>query len=84
MSTITDETHEASKKILSRLIAKPMRQHEACERAIQDSISMKKALTVFYWLRDQGFIRKAGSNYCSPFVVTEKGQLFHKVLCYKE
>lgn len=80
MTKTTDETHEVAKKMLSRLIAKPMRQHEACERAMLDSVSMKKAITVFYWLRDRGFIQKVGNSYCAPFEVTEKGKLFYKVL----
>lgn len=84
MSTITDETHEVSKKILARLIAKPMRQHEACEYAVKDSVSLKKALTVFYWLRNRGFIQKVNKSYCSPYMVTEKGRLFYKILSYEE
>lgn len=75
-----DETHDVSRKILSRLIAKPMRQHEVCEKTIQDSVSIKKTITVFYWLRDQGFIHKIGKGYCSPYEPTEKGKLFYKVL----
>jgi hypothetical protein len=43
---------------------------------------MKKAISVFYWLRDRGFIEKVGRNYCSPFFITEKGKLFFKVLSY--
>jgi len=84
LSIITDETHDVSKKILARLIAQPMRQHEVCEKVVQNSVSIKKALTVFYWLRDRGFIRKIGANYCSPFRLTEKGELFYQVLTYDE
>jgi predicted transcriptional regulator len=72
------------KKILSRLIVRPTRQHEACECAVKDSTSIKKAITVFYWLRDHGFIRKMGKNYFSPFEVTEKGRLFYKALSYDD
>jgi len=35
------------KKMLCRLLAQPMRQYEACEYAVKDSVSIKKALTVF-------------------------------------
>ena len=84
MSTITDETHAVSKKILGRLIVQLTRQHEACEYAVKDSVSIKKATTVFYWLRDRGFIRKVDKNYCSPFELTEKGKLFYKVLSYDD
>jgi hypothetical protein len=84
LRTITDETHYVSRKILSRLLAKPLRQHEACEYAVKESVSMKRALTVFYWLRDRGFIRKMGESYCSPFEVTEKGKLFYEVLSLNE
>jgi hypothetical protein len=82
LSTITDETHDVSRKILSRLLAQPMRQHEVCERVVQDAVSIKKALTVFYWLRNRGFIRKIGASYCAPFRPTEKGELFYQVLTY--
>lgn len=84
LRTITDETHEVSKKILARLIAQPMRQHEVCEYAVKASASMKKAITVFYWLRDCGFIRKISKSYCSPFEVTEKGKLFYQVLSFDD
>ena len=82
ISTITDETHAVSKKILARLIVQPTRQHEACEYAVKDSVSMKKAISVFYWLRNCGFIQKVDRKYCSPFTVTEKGKLFFEVLSY--
>jgi predicted transcriptional regulator len=61
-----------------------MRQYEACEYAVKDSVSIKKALTVFYWLRDKGFIRKTGKSYYSPFEATEKGKLFYKVLSFDD
>ena len=80
LGTITDETHIVSRKILARMIVKPIRQHEACEYVVKDSVSIKKATTVFYWLRDRGYIRKIGSEYCSPFELTEKGKLFLKTL----
>jgi predicted transcriptional regulator len=78
----TDETHEVSKKILSRLLAKPMRQSEVCECAVKESTSIKKTISVFYWLRDRGFIKKTSQGYCSPYEVTEKGKIFYRVLNY--
>jgi len=82
LRTTADETLYVSKIILSRLIAKPMRQHEACEYAVRNAVSIKKAITVFYWLRQRGFIQKSGQNYCSPYIMTDKGKLFYKMLIY--
>jgi TnpA family transposase len=58
LRTKTDETHEASMRILARLIAKPMRQSEICAYAIKDSVSIKKTIAVFYWLRDRGLYKR--------------------------
>jgi predicted transcriptional regulator len=59
-----------------------MRQSEACAYAVKESISIKKAIAVFYWLRDSGFIQKTSHGYCSPYEVTEKGKLFYRALSY--
>lgn len=84
LRTTTDHTHAVSKKMLSRLIVKPMRQHELCEFAVKNSVSMKRAVSVFYWLRNRGFIRKMSDNYYSCFEITEKGKLFYSALNYAE
>jgi predicted transcriptional regulator len=84
LRTKTDETHEASMRILARLIAKPMRQSEICAYAIKDSVSIKKTIAVFYWLRDRGFIQKTSKNYCSSYEVTEKGKIFYRALTYRD
>lgn len=84
MSTITNQTLAVSKKILSRLAIKPMRQHELCEQTIRDSVSIKKTITVFYWLKNQGFIQKENQGYCSPFRLTKKGKFFYEAITLEE
>jgi predicted transcriptional regulator len=64
------------------LLMRPMRQSEVCAYAVKESLSMKQAVTVFYWLRDRGFIQKTSNGYCSPYQVTEKGQMFYGALIY--
>jgi hypothetical protein len=61
-----------------------MRQHEVCECAVKDGVSIKKTLTVFYWLKNSQFIQKTDKNYCAPFQITVKGQMFCQILEMKE
>lgn len=80
MSVVVDETHAVAKKILSRLSFAPLRARDVWKLVIQDSAGVRKAVTVFYWLRDQGFIRKTSGDYCAPYELTEKGRHFFKAL----
>ena len=80
MSAVVDETHAVAKKILARLSVGPLRVRDVWKLAVQDSSGVRKAVTVFYWLRDQGFIRKTGKDYCAPYELTEKGRHFYKAL----
>ncbi len=70
--------------MLWRLTAKPMRQSEVCAYAVKESTSIKKAISVFYWLRDRGFIQKTNQGYCSPYEITEKGKVFYRALSYSK
>lgn len=76
MSIITDETHAVARKILSRLAIRPLRVRDVWKLVIQDSAGVSKTMTVFYWLRDNGYIQKTCGDYCSPYGLTEKGQQF--------
>lgn len=80
MSAVVDETHAVARKILARLNVKPLRVRDVWKLAVQDSAGVKKTVTVFYWLRDQGFIRKTCGDYCAPYELTEKGRYFYKAL----
>ncbi len=80
MGTIVDETHAVAHKILSRLAVEPMRVRDVWKLAVKDSASVRKVVTVFYWLRDQGFIQKKHGGYCAPYELTEKGRHFHRAL----
>lgn len=80
MSAVVDETHAVARKILARLSVAPMRVRDVWKVAVQDSASVRKAITVFYWLRDQGFIRKTCEDYCAPYELTEKGRHFYRAL----
>jgi predicted methyltransferase len=80
LSTVVNETHAVAKKILSRLSVQPLRARDVWKLVVQDSTGVRKAVTVFYWLRDQGFIRKKCEGYCAPYELTEKGKHFYKAL----
>jgi hypothetical protein len=80
LSAVVDETHAVAKKILARLSVKPLRVRDVWKLAVQDSCGVRKTLTVFYWLRDQGFIRKICRDYCAPYELTEKNRHFFKAL----
>ena len=80
MSAVVDETHAVARKILARLSVEPLRVRDVWKLAVQDSSGVRKAVTVFYWLRDQGFIRKTSEDYCAPYELTEKGKHFFKAL----
>jgi predicted methyltransferase len=80
LSAVVDETHAVARKILARLSVEPLRVRDVWKLTVQDSCSVRKAVTVFYWLRDQGFIRKTCKDYCSPYELTEKGKHFYRAL----
>ena len=69
-----------TRKILTRLSVQPLRLRDVWKLAVQDSSGVHRTVTVFYWLRDNGFIRKTGEAYCAPYELTEKGRHFHKAL----
>jgi predicted methyltransferase len=74
------ETIAVARKILARLSIEPLRLRDVWKLAVQDSSSVRKTVTVFYWLPDNGFIRKTGEAYCAPYELTEKGRHFHRAL----
>jgi predicted methyltransferase len=76
LNAVVDETHAVAKKILARLSVKPLRVRDVWKLAVQGSCGVRKAVTVFYWLRDQSFIRKTCEDYCAPYELTEKGRHF--------
>ena len=76
MSIIVDETHAVAKKILSRLAVRPLRVRDVWKLAVQDSAGVRKTMTVFYWLRDNGYIQKTLEDYCAPYELTERGCKF--------
>ncbi|MBN1244321.1 hypothetical protein JXA31_01855 [Candidatus Bathyarchaeota archaeon] len=80
MSAVVDETHAVARKILARLSVEPLHVRDVWKLAVQDSCGVRKAVTVFYWLRDQGFIRKTCQDYCAPYELTEKGRHFYIAL----
>jgi phage antirepressor YoqD-like protein len=77
LSAVVDETHAVAQKILFRLVARPMRVRDIWKLTVQDSVGVDKAVRVFYWLRDKGYIEKTGTDYCAPYKVTEKGLMFY-------
>jgi predicted methyltransferase len=77
---VFSETIAVARKILARLSVSSLRLRDVWKLAVQDSSSVRKVITVFYWLRDNGFIRKTSEDYCAPYELTEKGRNFHKAL----
>ena len=75
-----DEHNLIAKKILSHLIKGPMRQNAVFHDAITDSAGVNKTHTVFYWLRDNGFIRKTSVKHTAPYEVTEKGKKYFECI----
>ncbi len=80
MSTIIDETHAIAKKILGCLAKRPTRARDVWKLTVQDSAGVGKAIRVFYWLRDKGYIQKNGIGYQDPYMITEKGCAFLNAL----
>lgn len=80
MSAVVNETHAVARKILGRLSVEPLRVRDVWKLTVQDSCTVRKAVIVFYWLRDQGFIRKTCEDYCAPYELTEKGKHFFRAL----
>ena len=77
---VVHETLDAARKILARLSLGPMRVRDVWKLAVQDSSGVHRTVTVFYWLRDNGFIRKTGEAYCAPYELTDKGRHLYKAL----
>ncbi len=71
-----DETHQIAKKILVCLIKKPTRVRDIWKSAVQDSAGVGKAIRIFYWLRNKGYIQKSGDRYQDPYIITDKGRAF--------
>jgi hypothetical protein len=77
MSFTVDKWQIVARKILARLdAAGPLRVRDCWKQVVQDSAEVGKALKVFYWLRDKGYIRKVSDDYCSPYELTERGKQF--------
>lgn len=78
------ENIACARKILARLSIQPLRLRDVWKLAVQDSSSVRKTVTVFYWLRDKGFIIKKNVDYCAPYEITERGLLFYKAISEAE
>jgi predicted methyltransferase len=80
MIAVVDETRAVARKTMARLAVHPMRVRDIWKSVVQDSASVRKTVTVFYWLRDNGFIQKTGQDYCAPYELTDKGRRFYRAL----
>jgi len=47
---------------------------------VHDSASIAQTMTVFYWLRNKGYIQKTGCGYHDPYEITDKGRAFYDAI----
>jgi len=80
MTIRVDEHVFIVKKILSCILKKPMRLKDVWKQAIKDSAPINRTVTVFYWLRDNGYIKKVGEGHNDPYEITEKGRKFYECI----
>ena len=69
-----NEHNLTAKKILAHLNNGPLRLRDVWKLAVQDSSGVNKSIKVFYWLRNNGYIRKTGCKHVDPYEITEKGR----------
>ena len=80
MGTSVEEVHQIAKKILGHLLKKQLHASEVQKLTVHDSASIAQTMTVFYWLRNKGYIQKTGCGYRDPYEITDKGRAFYDAI----